>query len=58
MNIIQMVLVFYFGMMSMWNFMRTAYVYSGIPSFYAADAVAMCINFFLAWAAVKLAAKL
>ncbi len=54
MSILQIGTAFAFGMMAMWNFMRTAYVYNGTPSFYALDVVAMGVNFFLAWVCCRM----
>jgi len=53
MNILQMIAVFCFGGVSMWNFMRTTYVYGGITSFYALDFVVMLLNFGFAWLACQ-----
>jgi hypothetical protein len=49
MNAAKLGVIFFLGMLSMWNFMRTTYAYGGIPSFYALDVVIMTFNFWLAW---------
>ena len=52
------VIYFYFGMMSMWNFMRTTYVFGGAWGFYVMDIAALLINVVWAILAVHMVAKL
>lgn len=48
------VLYFVFGMISMWNFMRTTYVFGGAWSFYVLDAVILLLNLAIATVATGL----
>ena len=57
MNHLANVLYFNAGMCSMWNFMRTTYVYDGLPAFYAMDVVALVTNVAIAWLGVRFVSK-
>ena len=49
MNVLRIGVIFFLGMLSMWNFMRTTYVYGGFPAAYALDVGVMAFNFCIAW---------
>lgn len=57
MNLLKIAFGFYFGMLSMWNFMRTAYVYDGVWGFYAMDTVVALFNLVLAYVCCRMVAS-